>query len=180
MVLKPNDETKAAMYILFFLVLAVLIMFAVMFDLSFWMYLPTAIILIWLSVNVWITYTRTITFSDEGCYVELWHFRKMYTWDMLYTKRFERYNVISRIWERRSPYSRGCVFSPHKVRRSVLVKAATRGILSLFPFSHIYVYFYPIETAQPPKSANPYYYAVNENEFREKMHEWGIVVEEIT
>jgi hypothetical protein len=40
------------------------------------------------------------------------------------------------------------------------------------------VYFYPDNGYEPPKNADPLFYAVNETVFRTKMTAWGIELDE--
>lgn len=178
MIMKPAKETYVIIVIMFLLILLFNVLLVTEFNLTFLEFLPCLVLTSVLSVNIWISYTRKITFSQDGCEVTFLWFRKFYSWDDLRTKRYEQYTFPARLWERGSPFTHGVVFSPHRVRKSIFIKAATRGILSFFPFSHIYVYFFPKGTSELPKTAKPFYYAIDEAVFRQKMSEWRILVDE--
>ena len=180
MILQPGVYGKIASVFVLLFIIVVILAFILTFHLSFIESLPLLIVLIPLSINISITYGRTITMSTDGCLVEYFGIKRFYPWSGMKTKRYESYNLLMRLSERGSPYKRGAVFSPHRVRKSLFTKAATRGILSLFPFSHIYVYLLPEGMADIPKSRNPYYYVADEASFRKKMNEWDVVIENDT
>lgn len=174
---KPMKGIGIHMALVFSFVAAVIALFVITFDLPLLAFSPL-VLLVFFFINYWITHSRTIVFSKDGCRVTWLCFSKMYTWDNLKTKRYERYTKFSNLWERYSPYQSGAVFSPHRVRKAIIDKAATRGPTLLFAFSHIYVYFYPNSGYDAPKNADRIFYAVNETVFRQKMEEWGIVLDE--
>ena len=177
MELKPMRGIGIHMALVFAFIVIVIVLFVFTFDLPLLAFSPLCF-LVFIFINYWITHSRTITFSKDGCRVEWLCFAKMYAWDDLKTKRYERYTKFSNLWERYSPYQHGAVFSPHRVRKAIIDKAATRGTVSLFAFSHIYVYFYPNDGHEAPKKADPLFYTVNETLFRQKMAEWGVDLDE--
>lgn len=178
MVLKPMRGITIHMAVVAAFIVSVIVLFMITFDLPLLAYSPLSV-LVFFFINYWITHGRTIVFSKDGCRVAWLCFSKMYAWADLRTKRYEQYTKFSNLWERNSPYQYGAVFSPHRVRKAIIDKAATRGPVSFFAFSHIYVYFYPNDGYEPPKNADPLFFAVNEKLFRQKMQEWGVVLDDL-
>lgn len=175
MTFKPSKEAK--MLITF--ILSVPFLIAILMWFSFpedpWFGFLMFLILLPLCANYGITCGRTIIMSQKGCLVKLLWIEKFYRWDEFKTRRYEEYWVVPPI-ERGSPYEKGAFFCPYKLRRKPWRKAASRAMGSPLAFYHIYVYFYPNYAFD----AFPVYYAVGESEFRQKMCEWNVGMEDIS
>ena len=176
MTFKPSKEGK----ILIVCILSVPFLMAVIAWFAIDQMLAAIYILILLPicVNYGIVHGRTIVMTPEGCHIKFLCFEKFYRWDDFQTRRYEQYWGELPPIERGSPYNTGAYFSPKKSRQSSMHKPATRIMWSVFPFSKIYVYF--INDQAEKSSAFPVYYAADEAEFREKMLQWNVSIEDIS
>ncbi len=122
---------------------------------------------------------RTFEFCREGCTVSFLWYRRMYTWDELKTRRYVRYSG-----ERRSEkyvsavnYKSGVELYP-----GILKPYGKYPPSESFPMRHplkfIYICFRTPETDRASKLYLRSYEAYEE-EFRAKMAEWGVAVDEI-
>lgn len=126
---------------------------------------------VWVVVAIFnISSGRTFIMDAEGFTVVLWKYHRKYTWQELKTKKYDIRSMPSiRAY---CPYTRGAMFSPRKLRRP---KFISRDFYLVFhPFSCFYVNFI-IENAD---YALGRHYEVKESVFREKMEEWGVILEE--
>jgi len=178
MTFQPSKEAKG----LIGFILSTPLIMAIISWLSFpedpWFGLIMFLILLPLCVNYGITCGRTIIMSQDGCLVKLLWIQKFYRWDDFKTRRYEEYWVVPPI-ERGSPYEKGAIFCPFKLRRTPWRKAASRAMYSPVAFAHVYVYFQPVNSSKPYPTAFPVYYVADETEFRQKMAQWGVSLEEI-
>ena len=142
--------------------------------------LTAALIMYPFMINVWIAFGRTIIMSQDGCTVKFLFFQKFYRWEDFKTKRYEYTENILPPFERGSPYTRGILFSTRNISKKSSLKLATRCYFTPFPFSFIYVYFYPDNITERPSDAYPIYYATNEQELRIKLISWGVFPEQLT
>ncbi len=120
-----------------------------------------------------ISYGRTFVLNEYGCTVHFWKYKKLYTWDQLKTKRIEKYNsrpLINGTY--RGYYLTEAIFCFRKIRKPKFIRPSTYSIIH--PFSCIYINFNPT----PENWKRGRHYEVDEMEFREKMKQWGVELEE--
>ena len=177
MIFKPNKETQILLIAILLCPLLVCFCLFIQGVDSLYLLLSAALIMYPFMINVWIAFGRTIIMSKDGCAVEFLFFKKFYKWEDLKTKRYEHIENILPPFERGSPYSCGILLSKRKISKKSFLKLATRCYFTPFPFSFIYVYFYPDNMTERPANAYPIYYAANEQELRTKLISWGVLLE---
>ena len=139
------------------------------------------VILFYLSYVV--AYGRTFVLTPKGVLVCFWWFEKTYPWDELKTKRvvnFPKHPILP--INRAYPYKQYVVFSTYRVRNPRWLHPVYYNCLH--PWSFIYINLdNPDTKTRRERQSNEYtrrgrHYEVNEEEFREKMRLWHIVLEE--
>lgn len=174
---RPSKETKILLIMILLCPLLVCFCLYMQGVDSLNLLLAAVLIMYPFIINVWIAFGRTIIMSKDGCAVEFLLFKKFYKWEDLKTKRYEYTENILPPFERGSPYTRGILLSKRNISKRSTLKLATRCYFTPFPFSFIYVYFYPDNMTERPSNAYPIYYAANEQEFRAKLLSWGVLLE---
>lgn len=120
-----------------------------------------------------ISYGRTFVLGKDGCEIRFWRFRKKYTWGELKTKTIETHDLPSMLRGRYSyPYLKEAMFAPFRIHKPKIIRAEMYSIFH--PFSFIYINF----ATNVAGYQNGRYFEVDEAEFRRKMTEWGIQLEE--
>ena len=177
MIFKPNKETQILLIVILLCPLLVCFCLYMQGVDSLRLLLTAALIMYPFMINVWIAFGRTIVMGKDGCTVEFLFFKKFYKWEDLKTKRYEYTENILPPFERGSPYTHGILLSPRNISKKSSLKLATRCYFSPFPFSFIYVYFYPDNMTERPPNAYPIYYVTNEQEFRAALVSWGVFLD---
>lgn len=138
-----------------------------------WLRISVSTFLIILGFIQWIECGKTLLMDREGCTVCFWCIRKKYSWNDLKTKRIEQWDM---------PYAgiipenrRGVFFSQKDLNDKSFVKAVKKaGLLSSF-----YIWFTIDCSMRHYHHILPEMYNINEEEFMQKMHEWGVKLEVI-
>ena len=120
-------------------------------------------------LRCWIAIGRTLTMDQQGITVSVFLHKKSYSWSELKTKRYAEFENA---YGYRDFHSSGAEFSLNMVHRPKWLKPQAYCSLA-HPISFCFVYFRP----KLPKGKHPYYraiYAVDEAEFRAKLDEWGV------
>lgn len=126
-----------------------------------------------LCLRQWIAVGKELEICETGVTVSFLWYRKEYSWDALKTKRFVDYKD-------RYGYKNSCVggaeFSPVSIRSTLRLKSADYCIL-VRPVSFFFVCFQP-DNISTDAVQYPMFYAVNEADFRNKLDEWGVSLED--
>ena len=129
--------------------------------------------------------SKTLIFSEDGCTVKLLWFKRFYRWSELETKRYidlcelQNIDVSSLFGFRRIlPYKSCAEFSVKKLNGSVTRYPTTRAIF-LGIFSYFYVYFDSPSMSKSQKE-RAFEYLIDESEFRSKLQEWGVEMQEVS
>ena len=141
MILQPGVYGKIASVFVLLFIIVVILAFILTFHLSFIESLPLLIVLIPLSINISITYGRTITMSTDGCLVEYFGIKRFYPWSGMKTKRYESYNLLMRLSERGSPYKRVLYFPLTGCESPFSQRLLLEGFFPCFLF-HIFMYIF--------------------------------------
>ena len=122
---------------------------------------------------------RTLVFSKEGCLVRWLFFKRFYRWEELQFKRYIDLHEVRRLSSTRGsaqlPYLGGAECSVKKIKRSKTDSPSYYAALH-WTLSYFYVYF--ITTECPDEKGLAYEYLVDETEFRAKLAEWGVEMDE--
>lgn len=116
---------------------------------------------------------RKFVFDKDGITVSFWLYKKTYTWTQLRTKRIEKHDLPSMLAKGSPPYLNEAIFSPYNVRKPRFIRASTYSFFH--PFTCIFVNF----STEDNTYTTGRYYEISEGVFREKMNDWGIVLEEL-
>ena len=179
MVFKPSSAAVTEAIASPVLVAGAVVFFG--FATEVWIAAICALLLLPISIHYSITVGRTIIMDQGGCTVRFLGIKKFYPWHTMKTIRCEECSLLAAAFENRfaiGPEKRWIIFSPYKVRRSVMA-AVTRGTFSIFPFSYIFVFLHSEDDchwARIQKSVR--YYTAEEAELRNKLSQWGITVQE--
>jgi len=120
----------------------------------------------------WISTGRTYVFDQTGCTVKFLCYHKTYRWEDLKVKRYVYSEYCLKYG--RQVYKYSAEFSAKNIRRPKWMHPGKYCELTN-PLSFIYVNFRPI--SQSDKKAAQYYpffYPVDGLEFKKKMKEWGV------
>ena len=118
----------------------------------------------------WLAFGKTFILEEEGCTVCFLWYRKEYRWDELQVKRYANYRPCIPLLK--CYCKEGAEFSPKNLHRPRWLAAA--DYCEMFhPMSFFFIYFYP----ENMRSRSLMFYVVDGNEFREKMREWGVPME---
>lgn len=114
------------------------------------------------------SYEKVLIMDSKGCTVKLFCFSKTYKWSELKTKEYRYFKHGHAYHE---IYESGAIFCKRRVRMSRRIKPSAYSFYfhAFRLFSFFYVYF-PIDESLH----YPGLYVVNEAEFRAKMGEWGV------
>lgn len=121
-------------------------------------------------LRMYFIYGRTIRVDADGCTVKFLLFKKFYRWSDLKTKRIEDYR--QRLG-RYDPYAKGVVFSKKENFRTP--QSLTLSLYLQFclnPFRFFFVLF------KPANKNGSGAYEVDEQEFLEKMAEYGVELDD--
>lgn len=125
-----------------------------------------------------VAYGRTFVLDEEGYTVCFMGFRKKYLWSELRTRRIQPYPKFAVRSRGDFPYRQVAIFSPRRFRKSRLIRP---GLYRIFhPLSFMYINFYipdPVVCGQTIHRRGRHYEA-DEQEFREKMKQWHVELEE--
>ncbi len=123
---------------------------------------------------------RTFLFSREGITIQWLWLKKHYDWDELQHKQYVRYSGIKGS-ALRSP----CVSVAEFYKKRVFISKIDAHTYSWrhHPFAFVFVSFPPskswrINISKLEQERNPIIYEANEEEFRAKLLEWGVEMEE--
>ncbi len=116
---------------------------------------------------------RVLIMDSKGCTVSFGPYSKRYNWSDLQTRRMEYFCL-------HGEKCRGVVFAKKHIRSMNYSHPSREALLLVFS-SCFYVVFGADETDCENKirlmSEINYYYKVDEKEFLDKMHEWGVRIE---
>ncbi len=116
------------------------------------------------AVRYWAAIGKTLIISKDGCMVRWLWYRRVYSWEELKVRRCFQVG-----YEYRCSATKGVEFSKKAIRRPAWLGSAAYAIW-VHPLSYLFVYFY---TGKPSNAEIPFYMAT-ENEFREKLMEYGV------
>ena len=134
---------------------------------------PLIVVFSAMQIGDFVSTGRRIIMDEQGCTVCLGKLQKTYTWTELKTKRIEKHYLPSMMkGYYHCPYRDEAIFAPHKIHKPRFIRGNLYSSL-LHPFSCIYVHFSVGE-----KWTTGRYYEVDEQEFRAKMKQWGVELEE--
>ena len=125
-----------------------------------------------------VAYGRTFVLDSQGCTVCFLWLRKKYLWDELLTKRIGAYPKLMLNSRGECPYRRGATFAPFRFRHSRYISPKLYSIL--YPWSFVYINLHipdPVICGSVVRYPGRYYEA-DEQEFREKMKQWHVELEE--
>ena len=113
-------------------------------------------------------YEKTLIMDSQGCTIKFLCFSRSYKWSELKTKEY-RYFKDGHAY--RDTFESGAIFCKRRVRMPKWTKPSVFALYfqAFRWFSFSYVYF----SNNKPKRI-PELYVVNEAEFRAKMEEWGV------
>ena len=114
---------------------------------------------------------RTLILSEKGIEVKIAFYSKFYRWQDFIVKKIEYYDGA----RRPDPgYYKGAVFSPYIIHKR-LIKIPIEERFHIHVFSVVYINF---PRDNDPNRKYTVSYAADENNFRMKMKEWGVDLEE--
>ena len=166
MTVKTEKMKVAEVYILLmWIVLCMALCYPVFGDLIF-LFL---VLLAW-GVLYLISVGKTLIFHADGLTVRFWFYQKSYSWSELKLKRCiyfadgYGYDELS---------SSGAEFSPRAFKRPKRLKPLTYAAFC-HPFHYYFVHFKPDEVPRGRRTSYRAVYTVDEFEFRAKLEEWGV------
>lgn len=130
-----------------------------------------------LAIPRWVSIGRTFVMDHKGCTVKFLWYRKEYRWEDLKVKRYVYSEYCLKYG--RQVYKYSAEFSTKNIQRPKWMHPGKYCELTN-PLSFIYVNFRPI--SQSDKKAAQYYpffYPVDGLEFKQKMMEWGVKMDNI-
>ena len=174
MIVKPHPQN------IFLIILLFLVTFG--FPILIYSILKTPIIplLLFLLCGVFLIANcgavgRTIALHKEGITVSFLCFKKTYKWSELKTKRYVDNRAFYPYPHGSFYYAKGVEFSYKKIKRAPR-KESYNYCLYHHPFSLIFIYFETDKLPQP-QHRTLLVNTVKQEEFAEKMAEWGVVLQ---
>lgn len=171
MIIKSSKEYRI---IVAMLLCVAIVFFFILMDISNYkdLLFPSisAIIIIFIIIQFWISVDRTLMMDKNGCTVKFFCYEKTYKWSELKIKSIENctYGMGYRI-----PYTSCVVFSKKQKKNPSWLKPSMYSMFAN-PFSFFYVYFEPRINYGKLDYRCPNIYVVDEDEFRKKMTEWNV------
>ena len=145
------------------------------FSLNIWMGLVFLSLMLPYTLVWWIVFGKTLIFHKEGCTIKFLFFEKRYLWSDIQVKQYANYTGSFRKYS--LPYSSGAEFCLKSQR-----KKKTMGF-DAYSFFHPWTFFFVFFSEGDSKNRIKKwysYYVVNESEFRSKLQEWGVEMEEVS
>lgn len=115
-----------------------------------------------------ISTARTIHVNADGCIIELWRYRKKYTWSEMAVKRIEPPHIGLRL-----QYHNGGVFFSLKPVKKPIIMAPSSYCALLHPLTSFYVYF-----TDSKSSPSPRLYDADRKEFLSLMDQYSVILED--
>ena len=168
--MKIKHDYSLAIAVPIILSLAVLLYFLVDAEMAS----VVAIIFALVSFRYAQVFGKKICIDEKGCYVQFLWYRKQYAWEELTVKRVERYSLLS--GGHRINHKSGCVFSAHPIHKPKWMNPVAYCFCCR-PMSVFFVLF-EYEREKDFFQTFPYIYEVSETEFREKIQQWNIQLQE--
>ena len=148
---------------------------ALFFGLNLWMGVLFLCVLLPYTLVWWFVFGKTIVLDEEGCTIKFFCFQKRYLWSDFQTKQYAKYSGSFRRYS--LPYASGAEFCLKSQRKK---KTMGFDAYSFFhPWTFFFVFFSECDSKDRIKMWYSYY-VVNESEFRSKLQEWGVEMEEVS
>lgn len=157
-------------------ILGILLLFATLLFISFDILFGVcfSVLLCVLYIRYAMVFSKKLIIDESGCTVCFLFYKKQYRWDALTVRRVEKYSKLSGVNLR----SRGgVIFSARQIKKPSWMNPAVYSFF-VHPLSTFFLLF---EYKRTKGTAYiPFVYEVDETEFRQKMREWNVTLQENT
>ena len=180
MVIKAGKTITWLMVITGILMYAACLVLCMVYPEAWIVILGLMIVLFALYIPSLIAFTRTIVMDETGCTVRWLWFEKTFRWDELQLRQYVEYGVALGMFRR--PAHRGAEFYHKNVK---IPRGLHAQAFSAFfhPYQFVFVQFTTsayYKTALKDTSYTPYAYAMDEEEFRARLQEWGVEMNQVS